>query len=286
MTSTYTPPPGVTPNPALVLTHGMAPAISIPERPKGQASQQQQQEEQHNDSLPHVQFPMPKLRFEIRDLNHAGSSRFLGAVNTADCLRNAVYHVLKLLYTSPSCPKTTVPPTRSVTLVLEDMGGVAYTKGSDLDNDHKEIHFSLSYISRLPKDRIAAEILGVVTHEMVHCYQYNGHGTCPGGLIEGIADWVRLCCRLSPPHWKRETDGKWNQGYQHTAYFLEYLETRFGNGTVQSINEKLRIQRYEEKAFWLELVGKPVEHLWGEYCESLKQDTLTESRESRTSGNT
>jgi hypothetical protein len=41
----------------------------------------------------------------------------------------------------------------------------------------------------------------------VHCLQWDAHKTCPGGLIEGVADWVRLNCDLSPPHWKRETDG-------------------------------------------------------------------------------
>jgi hypothetical protein len=41
----------------------------------------------------------------------------------------------------------------------------------------------------------------------VHCYQWDAEGTCPGGLIEGVADWVRLNCDLSPPHWKKEVDG-------------------------------------------------------------------------------
>ncbi|CAM1511594.1 Fc.00g091070.m01.CDS01 [Cosmosporella sp. VM-42] len=219
-----------------------------------------------------AKFKHPKLRFEIRDLTHSGAKSLLAAINTAECLATAVQNVLRLLYSSPSCPTTTLPPTRSVTLILRDMPGVAYTTGSDLDSDHKEVHFSLTYISRINSSRITEEITGVITHELVHCFQYNGHGSCPGGLIEGIADWVRLNCNLSPPHWKRESDGKWDRGYQHTAYFLEYLETRFGKGTVQQLNEKLRTQRYEEKAFWTELVGRPVEQLWGDYVEKLKDD--------------
>jgi hypothetical protein len=95
--------------------------------------------------------------------------------------------------------------------------------------------------------------MGVLTHEMVHCYQYNAFGTCPGGLIEGIADWVRLNAQLSPPHWKKEASGKWDAGYQHTGYFLEYLENRFGTGLIRRMNEKLRIERYEEKKFWTEV---------------------------------
>ncbi|KAF7561700.1 hypothetical protein G7046_g2412 [Stylonectria norvegica] len=242
----------------------MSPAV-LPSRPSAAAAAP-------GSEAPVVKFKAPKLRLEIRDLTHAGARTFLDAVNTTDCVSRAVQNVLRLLYASPTCRTTTLPPTRSVTLILRDMGGVAYTTGSDLDNDHKEIHFSLGYISRIAKTRGTDEIAGVITHELVHCFQYNGFGSCPGGLIEGIADWVRLNCQLSPPHWKRDADGKWDGGYQHTAYFLEYLEGRFGAGTVQRLNEKLRIQRYEEKAFWTELVGRPVEQLWGDYADKLKDD--------------
>lgn len=87
------------------------------------------------------------------------------------------------------------------------MPGVAHTTGS---RTHKEIHFSLDYIANLatkpkhtpptpapsklpdnnapiPPNRARDEIRGVLTHEVVHCYQYDADGTCPGGLIEGIA---------------------------------------------------------------------------------------------------
>jgi hypothetical protein len=226
-------------------------------------------------------FDIPKIRLEIRDLSHAGASSFLKAVQAADVLASAIRNVLRCLYSSPSCPTTTAPPTRSVTLILRDMPGVAYTTGSELDNDHKEIHFSLRYIAGIREDRLAHEITGVVTHEVVHCYQHNAFGTCPGGLIEGIADWVRLSCSLSPPHWKRHADGDWDAGYERTAYFLEYLEDRFGEGTVRRMNEKLRIQRYHQKQFWTELVGRPVEQLWGDYREKLKtdDDTVVVSKE-------
>lgn len=72
---------------------------------------------------------------------------------------------------------------QSITLVLRPMDGVAHTFGS---STHKEIHFSLDHIQRSAA-RAKSEILGVLTHEMVHCYQFNGCGQCPGGLIEGVA---------------------------------------------------------------------------------------------------
>jgi hypothetical protein len=224
-------------------------------------------------------FPLPKLRLEIRDLNHDGAQRFLSSVEASKALAASVQSVLTLLYQSPSSQTTTVPPTRSVTLILRRMGGVAYTTGNELDSDHKEIHVSLDYIYNVDTFRTADEIRGVLTHEMVHCYQHNAFGTCPGGLIEGVADWVRLNADLSPPHWKKEPGEKWDAGYQHTGYFLQYLETRFGEGLVRKLNEKLRIERYEEKRFWTELCGRPVEQLWGDYQNVLKGENRTAEEE-------
>jgi hypothetical protein len=217
-------------------------------------------------------FPLPKLRLEVRDLTHPGSRAFLSSVVPTTAIEFAINRVLDLLYISPKCPTTTVPGTRSITLILRSMGGVAYTTGIDLDDDHKEIHLSIEYIDSISKTRKAEEILGVLTHEVVHCYQYNAHGTCPGGLIEGIADWVRLNSNLSPPHWKRETSGRWDAGYQHTGYFLDYIEKRYGDGTISKMNNKLRTDRYNEKVFWTELLGRPVEQLWGDYTEAVKAE--------------
>ncbi|PBP21074.1 BSP-domain-containing protein, partial [Diplocarpon rosae] len=171
-------------------------------------------------------FSLPKLRLEIRQLSHDASYTFLQAVNASKALAECVQSVLYLLYHSPNAKMTTVPTTRSVTLILRPMEGVAYTTGSDLDDDHKEIHFSLDYIHGISEERKKDEIMGVLTHEMVHCYQYNAFGTCPGGLIEGIADWVRLNAGLSPPHWKKEA----------------------------------------------KLIGRPVEQLWGDYCDFLDKE--------------
>ncbi|TAQ91260.1 hypothetical protein B7494_g381 [Chlorociboria aeruginascens] len=225
-------------------------------------------------------FPLPKLRLEVRDLSHAGADIFLSSVSANKALATSVQSVLKLLYVSPHEPTTTAPTTRSVTLILRSMPGVAYTTGSDLDSDHKEIHFSMDYIhNNIDSSRWTDEIMGVLTHEMVHCYQYNGFGSCPGGLIEGIADWVRLNSKLSPPHWKKETGDKWDAGYQHTGYFLEYLEGRFGKGTVRRINEKLRITRYEEKRFWIELCGGPINQLWGDYQKVVEEENKKREEE-------
>ena len=87
-------------------------------------------------------FATPKLRLHLNDLSHEGSSVFLSNVKGNEDLEAQVQNVLNLLYT-PDCTR---PATRSVTIVLRTMDGVAYTTGIDLDNDHKEIHINLKYV--------------------------------------------------------------------------------------------------------------------------------------------
>ncbi|KAG5969208.1 hypothetical protein E4U57_000075 [Claviceps arundinis] len=240
----------------------MSPAVQI-------ASSSNTSDKHHDASL----FPLPKLRLKVKDLGHPGASLFFSSIQPTKTLTRAATNVLRLLYHDPSDPSTTPPPTRSVTLIIRDMSGVAYTMGTDLDNDHKEIHLALSHITDTDRALTCSEITGVLTHELVHCLQWNAQNTCPGGLIEGIADWVRLRCDLAPPHWKKVVPEKWDAGYQHTAYFLDYLEHRFGSGFVRRLNEKLRVDKYDEKTFWPELTcGTTVGDLFKEYVAHLKKE--------------
>ncbi|KAI9846577.1 MAG: hypothetical protein M1837_003818 [Sclerophora amabilis] len=233
---------------------------------------------------------------------------------------------------------TQFPPCRSITLLLRPISGVAYTTGKELDNAHKEIHLSLPYIESIratdssstkptatptstssgplptptpaPSSPVAesshSEILGVLTHETVHCLQH-ASGAPPGGLIEGIADWVRLRSGLAPAHWKRTPDSetKWDQGYAVTAWFLDWLDERgrpsssadpdhknedAGRGkdaeqdkerkrtyrsgdVVRDINAGLSAEAggYKDGVrFWKDRFGKEVEELWQEYLKWLK----------------
>ncbi|KAF1996634.1 BSP-domain-containing protein [Amniculicola lignicola CBS 123094] len=208
------------------------------------------------------------LRLEIRDLSSPGASTFLRVLHASHALDSAVSTVLRLLYTD--LDQKCIPGTRSVTLVLRSMSGVAYTTGLDIDSDHKEIHLSTDYISRVDQNRVKEEINGVLVHEMVHCWQHNASGTAPGGLIEGIADWVRLKANLGPPHWKRDGDCNWDAGYERTGYFLEWLEKEHGTDIVRKINEGLReCGEYKEEEFWKGCCGSSVKNLWHGYQKSL-----------------
>ncbi|KAJ5091582.1 hypothetical protein NUU61_006452 [Penicillium alfredii] len=227
-------------------------------------------------------LPRPKLRLHVQDLRHPSSSTFLRLIpDVASTLETALSNIIRYLYTAPR-PRSdhghdrktkrpaftpSVPPTRSVTVFIRDFGGVAYTTGSELDNDHKEIHLSLSYIHSCTAGSSAKadpvhELVGVLTHEL------------------GIADFVRLKASLDPPHWKRPQSApdrapKWDMGYQHTAYFLAWVEdVRVGEGAIGMLNDRLLRVGYvgedEDSAcgsesFWKGLFGAGVAELWEEY---------------------
>ncbi|KAK4889681.1 hypothetical protein LTR27_011573 [Elasticomyces elasticus] len=223
-------------------------------------------------------FKTPKIRLHLDDISHDGSSVFLSNIKGNEDLEQQVQNVLNLLYDHD----TPQPGTRSVTFVLRAYQGLAYTTGIELDEDHKEIHINLDYIAKL-KGEPRHEILGVICHELVHCFQWAAEGTCNGGLIEGVADYVRLNAGLAAKHWRQEANGKWDGGYQHTGYFLQYLEQRFGAGTIKRLNQGLREGQYDEKKLFGGCCsGKEVEQLWKDYGEELARRQGSEEQPSKT----
>lgn len=94
-----------------------------------------------------------------------------------------------------------------------------------------------------------------------------------GGLVEGIADWVRLKAGLAPPHWSPVyKDCKWDDGYETTTYFLNWIEERTGErGLLVRMNQMLR-QRYVEQEFWRYVYdGRNVRDVWAEYARDLRK---------------
>ncbi|BGP39356.1 hypothetical protein JCM10449v2_003294 [Rhodotorula kratochvilovae] len=228
---------------------------------------------------PAVHSHLPTLHLRCLDLADEGSEVFFAHTSSPHAvLSHAASNVLQLLYpTKDSHP----PPVRSITLHLRSFDGVAYTCGSHLDNEHKEVHLSLSYLAgvaaRAGSDgkRVRQEIEGVLTHELVHAFQYDGGGTVPGGVIEGVADWLRGEAGLAPPHWREQPgDGdRWDQGYERTGFFLSYLSRHLDNPhLVPQLNSALRNSSWEEGAHLRKLLGgEDVENLWETYRRSFEK---------------
>ncbi|WOL16881.1 hypothetical protein Cni_G25669 [Canna indica] len=147
-------------------------------------------------------------------------------------------------------------PVQLITLIVESMDGVAYT------NSNHEIHVSANYIAGYNGD-VRTEIVGVLYHEATHVWQWNGAGAANPGLIEGIADFVRLKAGYAPGHWVGPGGGdRWDQGYDVTARFLDYCNDLM-SGFVAQLNAKMKTGYSDD--FFLQLLGKTVDQLWADY---------------------
>ncbi|KAE8148925.1 peptidase of plants and bacteria-domain-containing protein [Aspergillus avenaceus] len=193
-------------------------------------------------------LPKPKLLLRIDDLRHPGATTFTVLItHLATAVDQALTAIVRGLYTPP----------RPTTLFLRDIDGVAYTTGTDSD---KEIHFSLSYIQNTTKlANPKAEILGVLLHELVHCYQHTapkGRGSVPnppGGLIEGIADFIEDV-RIGQGAIGMLNDRLLRVGYVGEQNLVLEAEISGGDDGITAA-----------PSFWRDLFGVGVQELWNEY---------------------
>ncbi|KAJ1308882.1 hypothetical protein OPQ81_004569 [Rhizoctonia solani] len=151
---------------------------------------------------------MPKLDLVIEDVSSPGAMLFLALVQPATLLQDAVVGVLAELYEKDTVPKKV----KNLRLIIKETDGIAQTSGDEI---RKTIVFNARYIAKVGQ-RARDEILGIIRHEVVHCFQHDAQGTAPTGLIEGVADFVRLRAGFTPPHWKRgDGGGHWDAGCRH-----------------------------------------------------------------------
>ena len=184
-----------------------------------------------------------------------GSKRFdreVGADYAKQTLSAATDFIHKLFQQNTDADMKNV---QKVSMVVENIDGVAY-------DSNGEIHVSASYIERYPGD-IKKEITGVLYHEMAHVWQWDADGQAPSGLIEGIADFVRLKAGYAAENWVPPGRGDdWYQGYDVTARFLDYCNS-IKDGFVADLNKEMKTS-YSDNYF-TELLGKPVTQLWSDY---------------------
>ncbi|MBA0818703.1 hypothetical protein Gohar_021248 [Gossypium harknessii] len=187
--------------------------------------------------------------------NSGGGVRFrteIGAQSSLQTMSSATDFIWGIFQQTNPSDRKNVP---KVTLFIENGDGVAFA----INN---EILVNANYLGNYTGD-LRKEFNGVLYHEMTHIWQWNGNGQTPGGLIEGIADFVRLKANYIPSHWVKPGQGdRWDQGYDVTARFLEYCDG-LRNGFVAELNKKMR-SGYNA-GFFVELLGKTVDQLWSDY---------------------
>ncbi len=147
---------------------------------------------------------------------------------------------------------------------------------------HINIFFSSSYLKdkkgELTDKELIDEIVGVLFHELAHGYQYapkgaGGYqrGADYFGLIEGVADYVRLNAGYSSYDY-RKPGGHWNDGYKTSAFFIDWLHTKDPDFVYQLNQSAKTIIPWSWEAACQTILSASVEDLWKEYQDYLKTE--------------
>ncbi|XP_004230729.1 uncharacterized protein [Solanum lycopersicum] len=192
-----------------------------------------------------------------RDPNSSGGIRFTNEVGinyTKQTLANSTNFIWAIFQQTADADKKQYT---ALNAFVENTtnGYIAYTVGN-------EIHLGTSYIQSY-SGNIKTELTGILFHEATHVWQWFGNSSTPGGLIEGIADYVRLKAGYVVSNWAKNGQGtRWDEGYSVTARFLDYCNG-LRNGFVAELNKKMR-SGYSNN-FFVELLGKTPDQLFVDY---------------------
>ncbi|KAG8368437.1 hypothetical protein BUALT_Bualt15G0045400 [Buddleja alternifolia] len=188
-----------------------------------------------------------------------GGQRFnneIGAQWTVNTLKTINKFIWKLFRQPTDSQRKHVPILNLYITILND-GAMGETGG---DN----IYISDTAIDSFPPGRIKFHFASLLYHEMTHIFQWSGQGSAPGGLTEGIADYVMVKSKYYFPgtYTKPGEGGRWDEGYGVTERFLEYCDGLKKGFTVELNNKMRKVYRDE---YFMEMLGKPLEQVWSEY---------------------
>ncbi|KAK6121542.1 hypothetical protein DH2020_044715 [Rehmannia glutinosa] len=146
-----------------------------------------------------------------------------------------------------------------VNLYISDFQGYAYKNGDNINVSGPAL--DMFYY---PRNKSKFFFSSLMYHEMTHVFQWHGNFTAPGGLTEGIADYVMVKSNIyeKEKYTKFGSGSRWDEGYGVTERFLEYCDS-LRKGFTAELNKKMRY-KYSDHYF-VELLGKPVDQLWREY---------------------
>ncbi|MGL5149501.1 MAG: basic secretory protein-like protein [Clostridium sp.] len=183
--------------------------------------------------------------------------------------------VAKLLYKKPE----EVPFFNKITFKIDSHEGVAYKNGA---SPEALIVVSAKYLENFKNSGrdLATEIRGVLTHEIVHIYQFDSGIEL--FILEGIADLSRYLADSIPLD-ARKVGGNYSDSYKTTGFFLDWLRAK-NIDKYDFLYELNKSASKENNGEWSinaqfeELAGGNVLDLWNEYQAELEANgvnTLT-----------
>ncbi|XP_057795891.1 uncharacterized protein LOC131011998 [Salvia miltiorrhiza] len=180
--------------------------------------------------------------------------REIGAPFTIATVKSINDFIWKLFRQNSDAERKHVPVLNVVVKHLDD-GALAETGGDNIYvNDWGIRSFGNARF----------DFTALMYHETTHIFQWSGRGTAPGGLTEGIADYVVMKSKyfVAEGYTKPGEGSRWDEGYGVTARFLEYCDGLRAGFTVDLNNKMREVYRDE---YFRDLLGKPLEQVWKEY---------------------
>lgn len=189
-----------------------------------------------------------------------GGRRFeseIGIPYTLQAMPKAAAFIWKV-FKQPSEADRRHYPSGTVNLYVQDLHD-----GALGETGENNVYMSASGIEGYAAGAAKVIFTSILYHEMTHIFQWAGEGTAPGGLTEGMADYVVLKSKYYFDGYSTPGQGeKWDEGYGTTSRFLEYCDG-LRPGFTAELNRRMR-KVYKEE-YWKDLLGKSVDEVWKEY---------------------
>ncbi|WP_430815763.1 basic secretory protein-like protein [Carboxylicivirga sp. RSCT41] len=221
-------------------------------------------------------FQYPQINFVNKTLGGNGDLYKELVPEPIDLIKQVSLDVCHILYRSVD----EVDVLEVLDYSIEDIETISAKGGNP---PHINIFFSSSYLKKkkgiLSDEELIAEIVGVLYHELAHGYQYSPRGAggyARGadyfGLIEGIADYVRLNAGYSSYDY-RKPGGHWNDGYKTTAFFIDWLHTKDKDFAYKLNQSAITIVPWSWDSACQDILSASVKDLWDEYQTYLKNES-------------
>ena len=135
------------------------------------------------------------------------------------------------------------------------------------DSSEQEMLLSPQYFEVMKsegKDVLFA-LKGVLSHEITHLYQNIVEGM-PAGIVEGVADAIRIRSGYPDVNWEVDKSGSWDDGYSKTAFFLIYIDSRSPDFLYRFNRATLKTPgRFWNESIIQDVTGRSVHDWWAEY---------------------
>lgn len=156
-----------------------------------------------------------------------------------------------------------------ITLHIEDTDGVAWKAGDIGDID---VGISTQHLQNVKNDGrdVAAEISGILYHEMTHMYQNDDKPEATfadiGNMYEGIGDAVRIRAGYTPAGAQPDKNGSWEEKtYTGQAFFWLYMDTKRPD-FIYELNKSMAKDGTPWAPSQIETItGKSAAAWWSEY---------------------